>query len=483
MTAESAAIDADRIERALQATFGGDVPALVDALVDRAECAKYIDESKIGFVFRLDVDERPRVRLGVEREVARIREGLAGAWAEAGAFVDRFDERYMQAELGADSSGRLFGVNVEEKDGTFHIDGEVVSFPDGAKTSLTTHDTAPVGKVSGALAERLQALADAGAKGQWHLRWDGDTAVAAMWVTERPWTPEAATIIQALGGGERLAATRDVLTEGGHDLDPFLVEIYDDGAMDVCIWGVRRPVEIDSEAKVFFEDGQPNAVAFADRVALTVPVDEQDEARRIAGEALFPAILVARPAGMDVLEHLDKTWSWLVERLADLPPFERLETLGNLTAVTQQAALSRDAFVLAVARYILAHPDAEPPAGVELPEDVMSADAPALAERARSLQEAAAPILEKVRALEAFDLDRIPHVVIVHEELEDTLARVISGDFTAAEGALHEWCMGLGPGGYDDDPSMASLDDIDLEADAAEAAIEEALAMDDDEDW
>lgn len=483
MTADHVAIDGDRIERALHAAFGGSVPELVDQLVDRNLCAERLGDGKIGFVFHLGADERPRVRLSIEEEADKVTSGLGAVWAKAAEFAGKYDERYVQAELGQDDV-RMFGVRVEQTEGGWSVDGDVLALPSGKAWSITTYDTAPVDKVDGALAERLNALVSAGAKGIWHIRWDGDAPAAVMWVTERPWTAEAATIVQALGGGERLAATRDVLAEGGHSLDPFLVEVYADGGVDVCIWGVRRPVSNDTEADAFLHgDGSANGAAFADRVALTVPVGEQDEARALAGDVLFPAILVARPVGMDLRDHLDQTWRWLIERLADLPPFERLASLHNMAAITQQSAMSRDAFMLGLARYLRAHPDAPLPEGVTLPADLAEADVPALVERAQKNLEAAAAVLELVRAVEHPDLDRIPHVPLNAGELEDTLQRAISGDFTAAEGALHDWLLSLGAGAYDDDPSLASLDDIDLEADAAEAAIEEALAMDDDEDW
>ena len=62
----------------------------------------------------------------------------------------------------------------------------------------------------------------------------------------------------------------------------------------------------------------------------------------------------------------------------------------------------------------------------------------------------------------------------------DTLERAVSGSFVAAAGRLHEWLMEYGPGGYDDDPAAMGLDDIDLDAGMSHAAIEEALADDDD---
>ena len=64
---------------------------------------------------------------------------------------------------------------------------------------------------------------------------------------------------------------------------------------------------------------------------------------------------------------------------------------------------------------------------------------------------------------------------------QSLLDRAISGEFAAAEGALHDWLVKLGPTGYDDDPSMVAIDDVDLEA-KRDAVLEEALAKGEDGD-
>ncbi len=480
MSDAQAGFTAARIDEVLRATFAGTVPDLVDRLVDRELAARFVDDTKVGFVFRLGDDEQPRIRLSIEHEKDRVVGLLGEAWGDAGSFLGDYPEAHALADVDGGGSVRLMGVHVAQRDdGSFEVTGDLLQLPAGDRWTLTTYTSAPTDKLKGELKDRVAALVDAGAAGQWHVRWSGDDVHSVLWVTERPWTPVAAKIVEGLGGGPRLQSVRALLEHDGDEVDPYLVELYADGTTDVCIWGVRRPVDDSPEARIFLsQDGTSVADAFADKLAICVPTAEHDAARTLAAGTLFPAIEATQPAEMERIAHLSESWKWLVDRLAAEPPFTRLGVLEDIAAITKMSSMADEAYALGVARYVASHPDAVPPEGLELPAGA----AAELAARATAMLEEAAASIQRVKDVADLDLNRIPHVPFIAKELEDTLQRVISADFTAAEGRLHDWFLQLGPGGYDDDPSLASLDEIDLESDAAEAAIEEALAMDDDDD-
>ncbi|HMV68111.1 MAG TPA: hypothetical protein PKA64_14785, partial [Myxococcota bacterium] len=65
------------VDGALRAAWGGDLPALVDGLVDREQCARLTNGSFVCFTFRVPGeaggDERPRVRVAAMEDDGAMR--------------------------------------------------------------------------------------------------------------------------------------------------------------------------------------------------------------------------------------------------------------------------------------------------------------------------------------------------------------------------------------------------------------------------
>ncbi|MCA9572686.1 MAG: hypothetical protein KC656_32830, partial [Myxococcales bacterium] len=164
-------------------------------------------------------------------------------------------------------------------------------------------------------------------------------------------------------------------------------------------------------------------------------------------------------------------------QLALEPPFDRLTALRRIHAANRPFGLQQEALDLAVARYLGAHPDTPQPAS--LPDEVAGLDTDAIQARAAALRAELDELEAIAKDDPEFDVHRYFEVPFEFAIARDLLDRATSGVFAAATGPLHEYLTALGAVGYDDDPSMVDLEDVDLEADASRAAIEEALADDD----
>ncbi|MGC6494432.1 MAG: hypothetical protein ACON5B_16480 [Myxococcota bacterium] len=476
-----------QVEELLGAAFGGAVPDAVRSLLDVPLCAKLIDDAKLGFVFSLTGAEAPRIRLAKDEEAEAFSEKLAAVWPASAGFLAEFPE----AEWIAETEGttlRLFAI-FDEPSGIHEgaqVMGHVLHLPGGERDTVTLFDQAPLDAVNEAQRGGVAPLVDAGAEGQWMGAWRGSILESVFWITEQPFRVESSQRVVDLGGGERLTALRDAVADKGRNIDPYMVDWRADGTVDVCAWGIRTRGVAEADMPEVLQDGAvPDAEAFAVLLARAMPEGDVEAAHRLVAESMYGARLVfdgGNPSGT-----LQGFWQFIMGRLVEVGPGERLAALQDSARALEVALLQRRAGHLAVARYLADHPDTTLE---DLPEDSVEVpDADVLAMTVEQLKADATAGLEALTAHEAW-MGGLVDVLATYEDgihidvpaIRDQLERAASGDFTEATGYLHDVLMAFGPGGYDDDPSMASLDDIDLEADAREAAIEEALAMDDDDD-
>ena len=474
------------VANAVSAAFGGEVPELVGQLVDVDACASLMASggSKLGFVFRADGEERPRVRVALQNEEARLTELLVGRWPAAAAFIEKYGEGHILAETDGGSDLRLFvtGVDLGSDESGAPLVGSTLMLPEGTQSWLTGYQNAPEAQLNDAQKVYAKSLVDAGAEGMWIIQaTDGATSSLTLF-TEQPTPDDTLAVTRKQSDGALFRATLDALQAGGRVVDPFMLEINNDGSLDVTLWGIQAVLRRADDLPDFFEPGStPPADAFANHVAMTVPDAQRDEAAAVVRDTLVPALDATVPEGGDAYAHYADAWRWLIGRLAKEVPFYRLDVLKVVATMASIKALEVPAFHLALARYVASHPGAD--ASDVLPADVAALTVDDLQARARSLAEQLTSLRAAIADVEGLGSKHLPSLAVDADKIEDTVGRAVSGDFTAAVGLLHDYFMELGPGGYDDDPTLASLDDIDLEADAAEAAIEEALAMDDDDDF
>ncbi len=488
------------LQRGLEAAFGGPPPGLVGELVDPKLAAQHVDDNKLCFVFDLGDDENPRVRYdAVDEEgvvlprIAAVEPRVAGRVAghKGEGIISEFSPSGLQLLLQIPQGGYEDDLDLAAGAlGTCWIDGR--------ELTLTVHEACPA-DAPAALRERLEAY---GAhRGRWVAMRDGDAVVRLVWITEGLSPHLNRELFLNANPGAAARATWDALTSEGHDVLPIAFETGDGRPDAMVFWSVRKDVPIAEASTVPFldEDGTPDPVRLGELLARTVLPPDADAARALA-PALLQAFDTTRAPAAEAAEaaegnaHLDACWAFLVARLGEVPPPERVAALQDVVTAAGLLPLQQEAMQLAVARYLLAHPDVEPPATITITAEIRALDLAALTARAvdlsRRFQEASGAM-----GPERLDRAQLPGSALNPSATRDSLERVQTGNFSAAEGPLHELLSALGPGGYENDPEVASLKDLELgdgspyDADSVhgvgspgmDAIIAEALAADDDD--
>lgn len=466
-------VSPDWVDSLITATLGGAPPAAVAALVDRDVCARMIDSSKLGASFRLGGDESPDVWVADRGEVERVRAAAIAQWPAVKAFVDKrakLDQVFCTQGKGL----RVFAI---ERDNVAGPGGHPVlawEWNDGVEATITRHDGAPLTLLSGDLLARTKAFAARLEGGLWGVRWQGGAAVSVNWTSEGMSSPAIAAAFVELGHGTRFKTAYQVYATAGLTVHPWFAELDADGGGRVCMWGAHRMQDTSNLPDLFANGAVPDAAAFAAELATVVGPADQAAAVALVRDELVPLFIRLRPAGTDAGRHLAEVWTWLVGLLGLELPAGRLAILQQVTVAARLAALQGDAFHLAAARYVVSHPDAAPPA--DLPSSLVGVSADAIVAQATALR-ATFDTLEKAAVADPeFDLHRYPSAAFDLPTIKELLDRAIGGEFQAASGPLHDYLQSLGRLGYDDDPTLITIDSVDLDSKDQDAVLEEALA-------
>lgn len=478
---------ADVVDAALRAAWGGTLPEPVDALVDRAEVGKLSQNSYLSFTFTVaGGEERPYVRLASFEDGGALQARVAARWPAAQAWFDRWPGAHVKIELDGSDDLRLFFFQIEPGDaakvpaGQLAVGG-IVQLSEGGFLPYTLHKTPPVALVSGSVKAAVEAAAAAGAQGLWFVRWRDGVAVSAALSAEEPYTPETAAYIQALGTSPGLEGARSTLAENGLQVHPWGVEWFADGRVEITFWGLRdRPQESWVAPEIFAPGRVPSADGFVEGAVQFLATTEQEAGRALVRDALYPALITTLPKGTDPAAWFRGAWDALHDRMKSEHPLVRADAFKVVALSAQLCAWDIEAFHLALARYLQTHPDTEVPAEDVLPAAVRDLAPADLKARAEALRAAAIDAAGFLAGNPNTDRMQLPGFVPQADNLLDTLSRAISADFTGGLGRLHEWMTDYGAGAYDHDPSLADIENVDLEAAASHAAIEEALARGDD---
>lgn len=443
------------IEELLTTAFGGPVPDGVAPFVDITHAASNLGGSTFGLTFALGSDEQPRVRVSRHGKDDTLVDVARSAFPASTAWLDTFDGGDILYETDG-TTARWYVTG---------LDGGVIGkiWEGGEEGTITALEGPGAGAPDAA-----KAFAKAISGGLW-LAIEVGGATHVTWTSEGAWSPATEAAIRTLGIGPKLKGVLAQYASQGLMVHPWYVEFRADGSTHVCAWGAyvtgaeaEAPDDLDGDA-------------LATSVAVSVPAEDRDAAVAVISTTLWPSI-----EALSVEASRAGLWRYLVTHLAQTVPAERGAFLARQGALHRLAVLQREAFTLAIARYLHSHPDAAPPDGMApeilgLPIDDITAKAKAVTEEVDAIADAghadletAAPVFVDVD----FQLDTI----------RDLAARAISGQFAGGAGPLHDYLLELGAVGYDDDPSLIDLEHVDLEADR-DAAIEEALAMDDDDDF
>ena len=486
--------------KALPAAFGGAVPALVATLADPSRYGSMNKQASMSFTFALGADERPRVLLTAGEDGGRARDLVVARFPAVADVVAKWSPAEVQYLLGGGDQVGLILAGVAPNGGEAipadtRLEAVRVSLPSGREELLTLHDAPPLARLHPSIVAQVEPLLARGAVGMWFCTWEGDQAISLLWVTEKPRNMEALELAGGFATGPRVRATLDVLESEGHFVRPIAVEWRSDGSIEISLWGIadgqRAQLDVPDlffpgglgEAGASLIDGVvelPTAEMFASAIAATVETTDKAEVMALVEERLYPGLLATVPPGGDAVEYARAVWGWLYDRLAMQPPPDRSVSVRIAANQLWVAGHEAIAFQLGLARYLRQHPDVAAPGAAVLPAAIAALSDEEIAERADALLPIARSA-EETFAAQANLVDHlIPNVGNNVVAVVDTLERAVSGSFVAAAGRLHEWLMEYGPGGYDDDPAAMGLDDIDLDAGMSHAAIEEALADDDD---
>ncbi|MCB9682735.1 MAG: hypothetical protein H6733_14815 [Alphaproteobacteria bacterium] len=455
------------------ATFGGKAPSALEGWVDAEVCAERIEGSKIGAVFTAGAAEAPALRLSHQGESERLAALAASAFPAAADWLARFAGKDVLFETDG-SSLRLYVTSVDDPP------PGVMGFlwQDGVEGELRGHDGLPAGLP----ADVATAAKDFVAKvdGGMFITLTIGGATSFMWASEGAWSPELEAVIAGLGMGPKQKAATKAYADANLAIQPYSVEFQPGGTVRVCLWGAHLGRDV-ADLPDAFGSGAPDAATFAEELVTTLPPDDADAGRAFIRDQLYPSVVALKPADTDLPSYLVHAWRVLLGHLAFEAPPDRLLLLQRLHASARLAGIEKDAYQLAVARYLASHPDAQPPA--DLPDTLVGLSVDQVRDHAQALTDEVAALQAVADADADFEQHHFPGAEFSTVTIKDLLERALSGNFAAASGALHEFMIGLGVLGYDDDPSLITLDNVDLEAASQDAAIEEALAMDfDDED-
>lgn len=468
---------------AVAATFGGEVPAFIGELLDLPVCSELVaaGAAKLGYVFQVGGAERPRIRVSLENEKERLIALLVARWPAAKRFFDAYGEGHLLAETDGGDWLRLISTGVEAGPpiAGHPVIGAMLTLATGELGLFTFHAQLPFAElaVSPVLTGHARWVQEAGLTCKSLIRWVDGAPVVLACSTEQPTPPAQLARLRATSTGARFKAALAALEQDGRVADPYLLEFYDRAEFDITLWGIQAAAKRAHDLPAFFEPGKaPAAAAFAEHVAMALPDGDRAAAAAIVVSRIYPALAAQPAAASNPYAHFADAWRWLIGRLAKEVPFYRLDVLRTIGTLAAIKALEVPAYHYALARYAASHPDK----ALEVPARLGGLSVDALLGEARTQLAALDALVAELSGATGLGSKQIPALVVEPEAVKDTLQRAISGDFTAAVGLLHDLFMHMGPGGYDDDPSLASLDDIDLEAGEVEAAIEEALASDDD---
>jgi hypothetical protein len=466
------------VDSLIAAALGGAPAAPIAALVDQAVIAKMIDSSKLGVSFGLGADEAPDVWVADRGEVERVRGVAYKQWPAVKAFVDKrpkLDHVFC-------TDGKRLRVFAVERDNVAGQGGHPVlawEWIDGAEGVVTRHEAPPLSLLSPALATRVEAFAPRVRSGLWGVHWRDGVVTGLSWSSEGVSSPAIAAAFVELGHGTRFKTAYQVYSASGLGVHPWFAEFHADGGGRVCMWGALRTQDTSHLPAIFAEGAVPDAAVFARELATVVAPADQAAATALVRDELIPIFTRLRPAEKDEGRHLAEVWTWIVGLLGLELPTDRLALLQRVTVSARLAELQGSAFHLAAARYLASHPDAAPPA--DLPSALVGASAEDIAAQAAALRATFDTLEAAASADPELDLHRYPYPPYDLPTTKTLLEQAVAGEFQAASGPLHDYLEGLGRLGYDDDPSLITIDSVDLDQGSQDAVLEEALAAKEDD--
>jgi hypothetical protein len=459
----------ETIQSALLAAFGGALPAEVDAIVDREVAARMSMDDKLDFGWSLQ-GAKPALRVSVNRPEAKAalssrfpafaKHFEAEASARFGAVFGSEDdcvllvmEPSQPVTAGVPSGFRPYGYMV------FSSTGEVQPF--------TIHEAPPPSYLPAAFAAEAADLLGDARSYLWFLRWKDGAVTLFAAANEAAASPGAQAIIGRYGVQVPSAeAVRAHLESGGGEVAAVEVHFLPDGTRAFWLGGVREAAFARFDDPDIFVAGQPpTREAWVTSIGAALATFDKPAGEALAGDVLYPALVATVPAGTDPAEHFRGAWRAMFEKMAFETPPARRRVLECATWGAFFAAQEPVAFGLGLARFALAHPNVA--VGDALAASYRGRDAESVIAEARPLRDLAKQGVATLAQIDAPETFSIPALFGDGDAVLDTLTRAITGDFTAAAGALYDWIEAAEDAEFDRDAQVSNLiDELAEEVDA-----------------
>ncbi len=459
----------ETIESALLAAYGGSIPAEVDAIVDRQVASAMSMDDKLDFGWSL-AGGKPALRVSVNRAEAK-----AALSARFPAFASHF-EAHPSARFGAvfGSEDACVLLVMEPSDGIpagapsgFRPYGYMVFATSGEAQPFTIHESPPLDRLpSGFAAEASDLLGD-GRSYLWFVRWKDEAVTLFAAANEAAASPGAQAIIGRYGAQAPAAeAVRAQLESGGGEVAAVEIHFLPDGTRAFWLGGVREAAFARFDDPDIFVAGQaPTREAWVTSIGAALATFDMPAGEALAGDVLYPALVATVPAGSDPAEHFRAAWRAMFEKMAFETPPARRRVLEAAAWGAFFAAQEPVAFGLGLARFAAAHPNVD--VKQALGPAFVGRDVESLVAEARPLRDLAKQGVATLAQIDAPEAFSIPSLYGDGDAVLDTLTRAISGDFTAAAGALYDWIEAAEDAEFDRDAQVSNLiDDLAEEVDA-----------------
>lgn len=469
----------------LDAAFGGPWTGAFAGLVDADQLTDLVDLGGMTLLMRTGAPRAVGVRFpATHAAVQAAARGVAGLPPDAPevAFVDDHGDEGVRVLAAVQQPGERM------VDGAPYL-GEVAG--GGGSATLLAH-LGPIEQVglSGEPA-RIAAAIAAALPGPWVKMVADGKVRSAVLIADGASPTAVAAALEAVPDLPAWRALSVAYTDRGLFPRSVTFEVRADGVVEVGILGVWSPTQVADQL------ADASASEVYDQVVASVPEADRPAAREVIATSLRPALaqiwpgdsltssafatMMPEPAA-SLEAHEAELARHVLQQAALVEPSGRVDLLRLIVAPARAAALVRAGYALSVARYKLKYPDvADAP---QIPLDVLALSEAEIVARATRLRQEAGEVADALAADPMRHVHSVPgHPCEIALAIE-MLDRAIDGQFVAAPGPLFDYLDQIGRGAIEDDPSLISMEHVDLEPgerDAALSALESDLADDIDE--
>lgn len=466
---------ANLFDSLMRAAFPDSTPAEVSAVLDAQLASEYLNDSKIGFsVFEGPQGRKKGLLFDDTFEQDAWASRVIAAYPVSESYVrERSGRGMLVLDLSGPSPQLMFFAEAADQV------GDTLDLGTGSIRGLAAFDEAL--ELPQSVATQVQAVREKASGGEWIVQSDDAGVVGVYWTTGSPYSEDEAAVVDSHAVGAALGPYGDLVRQAGFHPNPMTLGFHGDRGMSAVMWGCVAPDFRPGDFSEYFPaDVTPTEEQFTAAFVSNLSPADAEPVGALLEASILPNYLECTTAESP-RAALEALWEWLGQAFDE--PGRLVSSFRLIAQASEASLLSGAALEYAVARYLLDHEERDPSTlGVEISKEVSELDLEGLVSRANSLMTEILASHAEVESMGTLAL--LPGIDTDWASIVDTCRRAISGEFYGAEGALNAVLEEGGPKTFDDDPA-APQEEYTEEGDEQhrEAAIEEALAMDDDEDF